>query len=397
MGVASTVSDGALMTGCAQTSKRDGTIDVVPRTSKPYRRFRARRGRDAGDLDDLRELNDPSHRPEPAAPAPRPGRRMTAPPARPGAPPDEPRPEPPKPRDRMRWVARIAVVAIVLIAAWAVVGFFTLRNAVGDSQALIHPATPSVLDEPAGGMLNTPMNVLVVGKDARKGETRSRADTILIMRTDPRSGRIKYLSIPRDTRVNHPIRGPEKINAAFRRGGQIGIIRAVKRHTGLSIHHIMVVNFRSFPRLVDELGGVTVNNPTELNNCPYPGGRTVSFPKGRVDLDGDRALEFARVRKCDSDFQRALRQQALIAAMKDKVLTIQGLPLAPWRGAAVTRAIATDMGTSDLVKFGWLQARLDQGPDDRILLSGSVQNIDGQSFVVPDPNANEAEVRRFVT
>ena len=54
------------------------------------------------------------------------------------------------------------------------------------------------------------------------------------------------------------------------------------------------------------------------------------------------------------------------------------------------------MGTTDLIKFGWLQARLDQNPEDRILLSGSGQFIDGQSFVVPDPDANEAEVARFI-
>jgi LCP family protein required for cell wall assembly len=288
-------------------------------------------------------------------------------------------------------------VALVIVVAWAVAGFFALRSAVGDSHDLIHPATPAVLDAPPGGMLGTPINTLVIGKDARIGETRSRADTILVMRTDPDGGRLKYLSIPRDTRVNHPIRGPEKINASFFFGGQIGVIRAVRRHTGLPIHHIMVVNYRSFPRLVDELGGVTVNNPTELSNCPYPGGRTVSFPKGHVELDGERALEFARVRKCDSDFARTLRQQALISSMKDKVFSPTSLPLAPWRGAAVTRAIATDMGAFDLVKFGWLQARLDHGPDDRILLSGTPQLIDGESFVVPDPDANEREVAQFIS
>ena len=285
---------------------------------------------------------------------------------------------------------------LVLLVLWAVAGFFTLRNAVADSQGLIHPATPAVLDDPPGGMLGTPINTLVIGKDARIGETRSRADTILIMRTDPDSGRIKYLSIPRDTLVNHPVRGPEKINASFFFGGQLGVIRAVRRHTGLPIHHIMVVNFRSFPRLVDELGGVTVNNPTEIANCPYPGGRTVSFPQGPVALDGERALEFARVRQCDSDFQRALRQQALIASMKKKVLSFSSLPLAPWRGAAVTRAIATDMSASELVKFGWLQSRLDQRPEDRILLTGSLQSFNGQSVVAPDPDANEREVAQFI-
>ena len=79
-----------------------------------------------------------------------------------------------------------------------------LNSAVGESNDKITASARAALDEPSGGMLGTPQNTLILGVDARKGKTRSRADTILIMRTDPDSGRIKYLSIPRDWRVDLP-------------------------------------------------------------------------------------------------------------------------------------------------------------------------------------------------
>ena len=106
-------------------------------------------------------------------------------------------------------------------------------------------------------------------------------------------------------------------------------------------------------------------------DCPYEAGRTVSFPEGRIELDGARALEYARARQgdCGGDFGRALRQQAVVAGLKSKVLAPSELWRAPWRGADVVRALQTDIGTIDMVKMGWLQARLEQRTGDRILLS----------------------------
>jgi anionic cell wall polymer biosynthesis LytR-Cps2A-Psr (LCP) family protein len=121
----------------------------------------------------------------------------------------------------------------------------------------------------------------------------------------------------------------------------------------------------------------------------------VSFPRGKLTLDGARALEYARVRKCDNDFARAARQQALVSALKGKVVSPGSLYRAPWRGAAVVRAISTDLGTVDMVKLGWLQARLDQRASDRIVLVGEPTMIGNISYVVGDPDTNEKLIERF--
>jgi|GEM_PF-463979 len=383
----------------------------MSRDGKPYRRFRARGGPADGGMDALRRMTASER--GAADPPPRAG-GLHAPP-RPASAPGTPAP-PPLDRERRRrlaragrpwwsvrglgpagWAGRVALVLLVAVALWGVLGFLALRGAVAESNDRVQRGVPGVLAR-SSGMLGSPTNILVIGSDARPGETRARADTILVMRLDPDSGRIKYLSIPRDFRVYlGPRLGHEKINAAYFHAGQAGMVRAVRRLTGLPIHHIMVVSFRGFPTLVDRVGGVTVDNPSAITDCPYPGGRRVSFPRGRVDLDGDRALVFVRVRKCDGDFNRAARQQALMAALRRKVLSPTALWRAPWNGAAMVRAMTTDMGVDELAKFGWLQARLDQRPADRIVLAGSAQTIGGVSYVVGDPDRDLQQIREFVS
>ena len=66
------------------------------------------------------------------------------------------------------------------------------------------------------------------------------------------------------------------------------MIRAVKQLTGLPIHHLIVIKFTGFPKMVDALGGVTVTNPTALVNCPYEAGRTVSFAAGQIGSTAPR-------------------------------------------------------------------------------------------------------------
>lgn len=381
----------------------------MARSSKPYRRYRVRGRENAvgGGMEELRALR--AREADGAAP--------------PSAPPADPQPLAPRRPSRLErrqrrelrregrrwwslrglgpggWAGRIAIVLLVGILAWAGFGYLALDGAVDEANGKITESARAALDEPSGGMLGTPTNTLIVGVDKRKGKTRSRADTLLVMRTDPDAGRVKYLSIPRDYRVELPGQGTQKINASFFFAGQAGAIRAVKQLTGLPIHHLMVIKLNRFPEMVDALGGVTVDNPTALLDCPYEAGRTVSFPEGRIDLDGARALEYSRARQgaCGGDFGRALRQQAVVAAMKSKVLSLGGIWRAPWRGADVVRQLQTDIGTIDMVKFGWLQARLDQRPGDRILLSGEILDVGGVSFVVQtDPDQNEREIAEFM-
>jgi LCP family protein required for cell wall assembly len=381
----------------------------MPTSAKPYRRFRAR-GRVPGDggLEELRALTSArtTGAPRGRPPSPRPAERPQArPPSRP-RPPRRPAPAAGAPAPRRRiwslrglgvlgWTWRIFGLLVFAALVWGGLGYWAIHNADNVANSRVTPAARRALN-PGGGLLGSPQNILIVGSDARPGEKAARADTIMVMRTDPDSGRIKYLSVPRDFRVELPRLGGEKINAALFFYGQPGIIGAVRRLTGLQINHIIVIRFQGLARLVDELGGVTVNNPTALVNCPYPGGIPVNFPKGPIHLDGARALQYVRVRKCDSDLQRAARQQLVMSALKGQVVSVGSFYRAPWRAAAVVRAIGTDLSTTELIKLGWLQARLEQDPRDRIVLAGQPQTIGGISYVVGLPDEDEQQLARFV-
>lgn len=293
-------------------------------------------------------------------------------------------------------VWRLAALIGVVFVAWAVAGFVTIWNAAKAANAGVTPAARTALQDPGGGILSTPENTLIIGSDARRGQTRSRADTIMIMRTDPSSGRVKFLSVPRDMRVSIPRYGEVKINAAFLFLGQRGMIRAVNRLTGLPVNHLIVVRFRGLPSVVDAVGGIEVNNPTALD-CRYSGGTRVQFAKGRIPLNGERALVYSRVRyDCGDDFARMTRQQAIVAALKAKIVSPLSLPMAPWRGSALVRSITTDLSPTDLVKMGWLQSTLDARPDDRMRLVGTPERINGQDYVINDGDRNVEIIRRFV-
>jgi len=158
----------------------------------------------------------------------------------------------------------------------------------------------------------------------------------------------------------------------------------------------VVIKFNGVKRMVDDIGGITVSNPTAIKNCPYPGGTTVSFPAGQINLTGDEALQFVRVRKCDDDFHRAARQQAFVSGVKSRMASLSGIPFSPWRGAAAIRAIGTDMGVADLMKLGWLQWRLTSNPGDRTVLAGIPRTVNGVSYVLGEPNQDEQQVAAFV-
>jgi polyisoprenyl-teichoic acid--peptidoglycan teichoic acid transferase len=361
---------------------------------KPYRRFRAH-GRAQDDpsetLAALRELNavEPRQRERtPKRQAPQPRTQRTAPPT------------------KRRWwslrgvgkgglVARFVALLLVAFVGWAILGYVALRGAASDANKRITATARRSLADPKGGLLGTPQNTLIIGSDADRDRSGARADTIMIMRTDPGAGKIRYLSIPRDLRVEYPGQGHIKIGEAFAYGGNRGVIRAIGSEIGLPIHHLMVIDFKGVSKMVNAVGGVTLKNPFELQNCDYPGGKTVSFPRGQITLNGADALVYTRVRKCDGDLERAQRQQLVVAALKSKVLSWSGLPAAPWRGARMIRAISTDMSAIDLAKLGWLQGKLKTAPSDRDVLAGDPTIIGGTFYFLYNPDKAEQQVRRF--
>jgi LCP family protein required for cell wall assembly len=246
----------------------------------------------------------------------------------------------------LKWVA-------LAVAGWLVLSL-ALFLISAQTQEGVSPAAERALS--SKGNLLTGSTILVLGSDARTGDSidesqqgPSRADTIMLVHTA--LGSVRKLSIPRDIEANIPGHGTQKINAAYALGGPALTIETVESFlgNGLEINHLVEVDFKDFPNLVDALGGITVNNKTRICSPPFDNfWKGLNFPKGEIELNGTRALGFARVRKnpCapgEDDRARAARQQEVLRAMGDRVSSPSTFFRLPWVSWQAPRALKSDM------------------------------------------------------
>ena len=147
--------------------------------------------------------------------------------------------------------------------------------------------------------------ILVLGSDARtEGLAEpgsggpSRSDSIMLLRIG--GGANASLSIPRDTVVDIPGHGTDKINAAYALGGPALATETVKDFLGIEVNHVVEVSFENFPQLIDALGGVTYKGGcvrSEINGGRRNGGTTLRLKRGETEINGKQALALARTRK----------------------------------------------------------------------------------------------------
>jgi LCP family protein required for cell wall assembly len=263
-----------------------------------------------------------------------------------------------------------------------------------------------------GFTLTSPNTVLMLGSDARPKGTKeagantigspSRSDSILLMRVG--GGANATLSIPRDTVVDIPGHGRDKINAAYAIGGPALAIKTVESYLGIDVNHLVEVNFENFPQLIDSLGGVTYKGGcvvSKINGGTRNGGYTLRLKAGEHEIDGKQALALARTRKNDcakreDDRTRAHRQQKILGAIKDKVISLETFVRLPWVSWAAPRAVQSDMAGPSLL--GLVGAELIGGAQKSRVLkaSGGVTLPDGGAGLVVDDAEKQSAVQRFL-
>ena len=262
--------------------------------------------------------------------------------------------DPRPPSDRKGITARRVLKWVVLaIAGWLLLSL-ALFLISAQTQEGVSPEAERALSR--SGTLLTGSTILVLGSDVRTGDSidesqqgPGRSDTIMLVHVG--LGSVRKLSIPRDVEVEIPGQGINKINAAYAIGGPALTIETVESFlgNGLEINHLVEVNFENFPALIDSLGGVTVNSPSRICSPPFDNfWKGLNFKKGEVELDGRRALGYARVRKNDcapaeDDRARAARQQAVLNAMSDQATSPSTFFRLPWVSWQAPRALRTDM------------------------------------------------------
>ncbi|MFD2330304.1 LCP family protein [Cohnella sp. GCM10020058] len=189
-----------------------------------------------------------------------------------------------------------------------------------------------------------PFTVLLLGVDERSGDV-GRSDTIMVVGVNPTKHSVLLYNIPRDTRTEIVGKGTtDKINHAYAFGGVDMSIRTVERFMNVPIDYYVKVNMEGFERIIDILGGVSVNNPFDFT---IDG---VNYPQGRLDLDGENALLYSRMRYDDpkGDIGRIERQQTVMGELINKakrIKTVTKLPeiLDEIRANAKTNLTLDDM------------------------------------------------------
>ena len=290
-------------------------------------------------------------------------------------------------RRRFRWwhvplvLAVLLVIATVVGVVLAYPGYKRFDKAVDNSNRRLGREARAVLDPDDGLLLTNPTTVLLLGVDSKEGEP-ARSDTILLMRFDPDTHSVNQLSIPRDTLVDIPGRGQDKINAAMYWGGPELAVRTVQQYLGIPINHVMVVNFRGFPRLVNAVGGVDMYVPRTVQTIASVD-RVVVYEKGWHHFDGKNAMLYVRIRYTDDDFHRARRQQQFVAALQRKIAQPSNLRHLPDIGRRFMFGVDTDLTTNELLQLGWVKWRADDKKSRKLVLTGAPSWQGGVSYVLP--------------
>lgn len=183
-------------------------------------------------------------------------------------------------------------------------------------------------------------NILLFGDGGGAHEGGDLTDTIIVASVDTLNKNAVLLSIPRDFYIDNSI-GGRKVNQLFR-DGKIHFLnrgfsdaeaknlsfqlfaREFGKIFNLQIHRFAKIDFSGFEKIVDAVGGISVNVERDIFDPRYPDGNwgweTFRLDRGRQTLNGATALKFARSRHDSSDFDRAKRQQKVLQALREKSL-----------------------------------------------------------------------------
>jgi len=313
-------------------------------------------------------------------------------------------------RGRAITPGRVVKWLLLAVGGWLVLSLALFLISAQIQQGKVSDEAKAALTD-ASYPLFSPNNVLILGSDQRPAGTKepgastsgpSRSDTIMLWRAG--GGKSARLSIPRDTVVDIPGHGRQKINAAYAYGGAALSIDTIEQYLGIPVNHLIEVDFENFPKLIDALGGIDVTTGrvcSEISGGEANGGWTLRLRRGTHHLDGEQALTLARTRKNDcnpseDDLTRARRQQEILSGIKGQLTSPGTFFRLPWVSWAAPKAIRTDMGGPTLLGFFAATAVGGTPPVAVLRPSGYETLPDGGSGLVVSDADKQAAVQAFM-
>lgn len=286
----------------------------------------------------------------------------------------------------IRWLLRLfALFILVIVLAVGYYGYHIWSTA----QRVYEPPTSSKSDlrsQPVD-FTKDPVALLFLGVDERQGD-RGRADSIIVAAINPHEKSVIMTNIPRDTLVDIPGRARrDKINHSYAYGGMELTRKTVEQFLHIPIDGTVKVNMQGLKAIVDELGGIEVDVPFSFQFDGY------DFEKGRMHLNGEQALAFARMRKNDpsGDFGRIQRQQELIRAIIQKGTTLHSLTNLTDILQQLGNNIKTDIAPVQLLQLQRMIADIPENQIDSLSINGENTRINGVYYY----RVTEAEQERI--
>lgn len=227
-----------------------------------------------------------------------------------------------KKRKWLFWLGGIILILIILAATY----FLYVYNKLGDTVEVMHDPLERDEDPDRQKELKSifknekSINILLLGVDERDGD-KGRSDTIILASLNPNTNSMKMLSVPRDTYVNIPGRGMDKINHAYAYGDVELSLQTFEEAFNIPVHFYARINMEGFQEGIDALGGVTVQNDLAFSV------KGTEYPKGEIHLNGNEALKYIRMRKNDprGDYGRNERQRDVIKAAINETASFSSL------------------------------------------------------------------------
>jgi LCP family protein required for cell wall assembly len=199
------------------------------------------------------------------------------------------------------------------------------------------PAPVGILTHPQGQL-----NILLLGSDQRPNDYGFRTDTIQLLTINPHEGSVKLTSFPRDLYIYIPGYTVQRINTAMVWGGFEALATAMEYNFGVRPDYYVLTNFWSFKDAIDSLGGVTIYASRDL--CDQRDGyESYCVYQGSTWMDGETALWYVRSRHTTGDIDRGRRQQEVLQAMFDKLLSLDGLARAPELYQIYKQSVTTNL------------------------------------------------------
>ncbi|MFA5383532.1 MAG: LCP family protein [Eubacteriales bacterium] len=247
------------------------------------------------------------------------------------------------------------------------------------------PGIPTKLTD-----LNPPpksMTVLLLGADSRPGEITGRTDSIVVAHVDTIQKRLSLLSVPRDTKVEIPRHGTDKINCANVYGGPALTASVVSDLIGMPVQYYTLVNWDGFKDIVDILGGISIDVEKRMyynDNSDGPEYAIDLWP-GVQRLDGRKALQYVRYRNdALGDISRTQRQLNFLTALAHEIIKPETIIKLPRLIPKVNECMKTNLSTGQLIELVSMAKKLDQLATAAQTLPGSFSNQNGVSYWAVD-------------